>query len=114
MTYDLLRAGFHVWQIGSPALSWDEFNVWLRFCEPSSQLFKEIRGPQWSPELHRLTDIFEALQAANWQRGNAGKPSPSPRPKPVKRPGMGGEKIGAPVDLDVVRDRLAMLNGRAP
>ena len=109
ITFDLLVQGWHVWQVGTPALSWAEFGVWFRFLSPSSQTFQEIKGAQWSPEMHRLTDVLETLLAANWQRGG-GK---GPKPKPVPRPGS-RQKFGTATGIDVVRDRLTFLNGRPP
>lgn len=109
ITYDLLTAGWHLWQVGTPVMSWTEFGVWFRFLPPMSQTFQAIRGSQWSPEMHRLTDVLEVLLAANWQRGG-GK---GPKPKPMPRPGS-KQKFGTATSLDVVRDRLTFVNGRAP
>lgn len=112
ITYDLLVQGFHLWQVGTPALSWLEFGVWFRFLPSQSQTFQAIRGPQWSAEMHRLTDVLETLMAANWQRGG-GK---GPKPKPVKRPGVGknAQRFGKAAPLVDVRAHLMRLNGRAP
>ena len=108
--YDLIRAGLRVWQVGTRAFGWDDFAVWVRFAESGSQLVKAVAGVQWSPELHRLTDVFEVLNAANWQRGGRG-----PKPKPVRRPGFkSGEQMGKPVSFERVEQFLLARNGRTP
>jgi len=109
VTYDLLMGGWHLWQVGTPALSWVEFGVWFRFLPTDSQTFQAVKGPQWSPEMHRLTDIAEILMGANWQRagGKGSKPKPLPRPSSK-------QKFGTATSIDVVRDRLTFLNGRPP
>lgn len=60
--------------------------------------------------MHRLTDIFDVLAAANWQRGGKG-----PRPQPAKRPGKStAERFGKPVPFEQVEQFLINRNGRAP
>lgn len=109
--YDLLSAGLRLWQVGTRAFGWDDFAVWVKFTPTASQLAMAVRGYQWSPEMHRLTDIFEVLAAANWQRAG-GKGG---RPKPVKRPGdRKSDRLGKPVPFDQVEQFLIARNGRAP
>jgi hypothetical protein len=108
--YDLLRSGLRLWQVGTRAFGWDDFAIWLKFAEPTTQLARAIHGPSWSPEMHRLTDIFDVLAAANWQRGGKG-----PRPQPSKRPGKStAERFGKPVPFEQVEQFLINRNGRAP
>lgn len=109
--YDLICSGLRLWQIGTRAFGWDDFAVWLKFASPNSQLARAIHGDQWSPEMHRLTDIFDVLAAANWQRsGGRGA-----RPKPARRPGKSqSERLGKPVPFEQVEQYLINRNGRAP
>ena len=108
--YDLICSGLRLWQVGTRVFGWDDFAVWVRFAEPDSQLVKAVAGLQWSPELHRLTDIFEVLNAANWQRGGRGQ-----KPKPIRRPGSSsGEHMGKAVTFERVEEFLMARNGRTP
>ena len=109
VTYDLLMRGWHLWEVGTPALSWVEFGIWFRFLPTDSQTFQAAKGPQWSAEMHRLTDIAEILIGANWQRGGSRGPKPKPLPRPSSK-----QKFGTATAIDVVRDRLTFLNGRPP
>lgn len=109
--YDLIAHGLRLWQVGTRAFGWDDFAVWLRFAEPTSQLARALHGDRWSPELHRLTDIFDVLSAANWQR-SGGK---GPRPKPTRRPGdSNAQRFGKPVPIERVDEYLMQRNGRTP
>lgn len=56
----------------------------IRHLPRDSALGRALLGEaaQWSPELHRLTDIADLLAGANWQRGG----SATKKPKPIKRP----------------------------
>ncbi len=109
--YDLLVAGLRLSWVGTPRLAWDDFAVWVKFVKPESQLYQSAYGPQWSREMHRLTDIADILAAANYQRGG----SRGPRPKPFKRPGdKNSQTFGRAVPIDDVRQFLTERNGRAP
>ncbi|WP_425591812.1 DUF5361 domain-containing protein [Actinomyces procaprae] len=46
----------------------------------------------WGLTEHLLAAAVDALNIANWQRANAGKKAPSPRPKPIPRPGVKTEE----------------------
>jgi hypothetical protein len=67
---------------------------------------------QWGMIVNQLLAAeVDALNVANWQRGNRGRRSASPRPKPIPRPGITGygaksEVVSMPVDE--VRRRLAL------
>lgn len=101
-------AGFRLRRLGTPHFGWDDLAVWLKFLSRDSQLYQAIYGPQWSPEMHRLTDVVDVLTQANWQRGGRG-----PRPKPIKRPGdKSAETFGRAVPIDDVRKFLLERNGR--
>lgn len=107
--YDLLMLGVKIRHLGTGRFGWDDFALFVKFMPASSQLFQAVRGPQWSPELHMLANILDALMSANWQRGG----NKGPRPKPVKRPGSGGsERLGKPVAFERVEEFLLLRNGR--
>lgn len=61
-----------------------ELITYIRYLPRDSALGRALLGEaaDWSPEMHRLTDVAELLAGANWQRAN-GK---GPKPKPIKRP----------------------------
>lgn len=43
-------------------------------------------GANWTVTDYLLAEIIDLLAAGNWQRGNAGAKSPSPKPQPMWRP----------------------------
>lgn len=50
-----------------------------------SALFRAVNGPDavtWTPVLHRLTDVADLLNVANWQRTEGKGPAPSPITRP--------------------------------
>lgn len=53
-----------------------------------SALFKSVNGADavtWTPILHRLTDVADLLNTANWQRTDGKSPQPSPIERPARR-----------------------------
>jgi len=110
--YDLLPLGVYLRHVGTQRFGWDDFAIWVKFMPTSSQLYQAVHGPQWSPELHMLANIFDTLASGNWQRGG-GK---GPRPKPVKRPRVDKnvQTFGKPKAFADVQQFLVDLNGRAP
>jgi hypothetical protein len=67
---------------------------------------------QWGLVSNQLLAAeVDALNVANWQRGNQGRKTASPRPKPVPRPGVKGDGAKSEVvslPVDEVRRLLAL------
>jgi hypothetical protein len=70
-------------------------------------------GAYWSADTYLLALIGDALQAANWQRANAGAKAKSPFPKPIPRPQVEGQQkqgrrlgAGKGVPIDEMKQRL--------
>ena len=66
----------------------------------------------WQLEHQLLAGIYDATAAGNWQRGG-GK---GRKPKPVKRPGVGGtsEQFGSGRSRDELDDLIEATTGRRP
>jgi hypothetical protein len=56
----------------------------------------------WDAQDHILAGIFDALVAANYQRGGA----KGARPTPLKRPGQGPRTYGKAIPIEEARERL--------
>jgi hypothetical protein len=51
-----------------------------------SALFRSVNGADavtWTPVMHRLTDVADLLQVANYQRTDGKGPAPSPITRPA-------------------------------
>lgn len=81
----------------------------IRGLPPTSRLRAALAGgqPQWSVTDHLLAAAVDTLVAANWQRGNQGAKTPSPRPKPLPRPAV--LAAGRPADTDRETARQAAI-----
>lgn len=92
--YDLIKIGLRLSWLGTDLLSWRDLIVILRQSPRESAYARAKLGEKvaWGETEHLLAAIFDALQIANWQRGNAGKKAPSPKPKPIPRPGVNRDK----------------------
>lgn len=92
--YDLLTMGKRLEDLGTLALSWRDLLVIIRQAPLDSAYVRAKRGEaaHWGVAEYLLATVVDALEAANWQRGNQGAKTPSPRPKPVHRPGVKDEK----------------------
>lgn len=87
--YDLITLGLRLEWRGTPRLSWRDLLVIVQQSPRTSAPSREVNGAvaAWSVTDYLLADIYDVLANANWQRANAGKKSPSARPKPYPRPG---------------------------
>jgi len=103
---------------GTDRLNWRDLHVIIVEAGIDSPIISattpDIAG--WDKRTSLLADIFDALMAANWQRG-AGKswekPDPYPRPKPPEEPEtlnpsieQSGRYIGEPAPLNDVAEWL--------
>lgn len=83
--YDLLVLGLRRVDLGTRRLSWRDLWVIVRQSPRTSALARAIHGVAvtWSQDTYLLADLFDAIQAGNWQRGRGkgGRPKPFPRPK---------------------------------
>lgn len=65
----------------------------------------------WRLEHHLLALLVDATAVGNWQRGNAGRKSPSRRPSPLPRPGVTRHAIGrTSLSREEVKAFLARFN----
>lgn len=91
--------GLRLEDLGTSALSWRDLYVVLRQAPRTSAYARSSLGVDalWGLGEHLAASILDALNLANWQRGNQGAKSPSPRPKPTPRPGAdsGDKKFGS-------------------
>ncbi|MFD7539566.1 MULTISPECIES: hypothetical protein [unclassified Streptomyces] len=85
---DLFRPG--------SGLTWRRLRALVVNLPTDSALARTMVGPDsvWTLETQLLAAVHDRLSEANWQRGNAGSKSPSRRPQPIPRPGVGTDRIG--------------------
>lgn len=88
--YDLISLGMRLRDLGTDKLSWRDLLVITRQAPRQSALARAAHGSDlaWGLTEHLLATAVDALNIANWQRGNEGRKSPSRKPKPVPRPGV--------------------------
>lgn len=62
----------------------------MRNLPPKGALDRALQGDAapWGLTEQLLASVADAVRVANWQRANAGKKRPSPRPQPIVRPGV--------------------------
>ena len=84
--YDLIGLGLRLEDAGTRRLSWRDLWVIVRQAPRTSALARSIHGQRvaWSQDTYLLADIFDVLQAANWQRGGGKGPKPKPFPRPSR------------------------------
>lgn len=92
--YDLIRMGLRLADLGTLALSWRDLLVIIRQAPPESAYVRSVRGEdsQWQLTQQLLASIKDSVEMGNWQRANAGRKAPTPRPKPIPRPGIRNDK----------------------
>lgn len=93
--------------MGTERLSWRDLLVVVNQSPRWSALSRAVdpEGSLWGLSEHLLAAVFDSLERGNWQRaGN----NHAPRPKPLPRPGVGGEgkKYGTALPMDEVAKRL--------
>lgn len=98
--------------LGTERLSWRRFRNLVDRLPVGSQLYRDLHGDGWTATEHLLAAAVDALNAANWQRGNAGNKSPSPKPKPVPRPGDAAEASTHKLSPAETAERLRALRRR--
>lgn len=101
--YDLIRLGLRLDQLGTKRLSWRDLWVIVRQSGRDSALARSLHGERvgWTQETWLLADIFDVLQAANWQRNLGKGPKPKPFPRPVKANDSTTKTFGsAPLPID--------------
>lgn len=107
--YDLIALGLRRDWLGTPALSWRDLLVITRQTPQGTALHRAVNGERsdWTLPVALLADIYDVLNAANWQRsgGKGRRPKPWPRPKdPSATPA--GKRWGAGPKTQDELDRL--------
>lgn len=90
ISFDLLKVGKHLRDLGTKQLDWLEFKHFLEWLPPTgdSALFR-ARHPKswnWDRNTEMLSYILYALQGANWQRAGGDSNSANQRPELIQRP----------------------------
>lgn len=110
--YDLIVMGLRLDWLGTERLSWRDLHVIVQNLPRESALARAMHGKDvlWGLSEHLLAEAIDVLALANWQRSNAGKRTPGPKPKPIPRPGKsdGVQRIGAePLPIAELDDWIA-------
>jgi len=86
---DLLKAGLHLDDIGTPRLGWHELLAFVKDARTGSALAISMAGQKarWTDADYLLAAATDALNGANWQRsgGRFGQPKKIPRPGDTSR-----------------------------
>lgn len=94
-------------QLFTGELTWRELGVYIRGLPPTSRLRVAMAGgtPQWTLSEHLLAGAVDLLAAANWQRGNSGRPrhEQSRPPKQLPRPTAPTEPGSAAPEREAAR-----------
>lgn len=93
--FDLIALGLRLRWLGVPGRSfnWRDLRAIVALSPPDSALRRVTEGEGWTRTDHLLALVVDHLAVANWQRQ---RKKGSTRPKPLKRPGMKGDrKVGA-------------------
>lgn len=93
--------GFHLHDIGTTALSWEEFEALVVHVPPTAEsaIFR-ARYPKswwWSPREDIAAYTLHAVQVANWQRSGGKSKQPTVMSRPVER-----KTSNRPADVDAV------------
>lgn len=88
--YDLLVIGRSLEDLGTDRLSWRDLWIVLTQAPRTSAYARSRLGEAalWGLAEHLIASVLDAVNAGNWQRGNQGRQVPTPRPRPVSRPGV--------------------------
>lgn len=97
--YDLITLGLRLSDLGTPRLTWRDLWVIVHHLPAGAALSRAVAGEDalWALTDHLLAVLIDATQLGNWQRENAGRKSPTPKPKLLPRPGVkqDGKKFGS-------------------
>ena len=87
----MIERGLRLRDLGTDRLTWHELAVIVKHLPRSSALVRVIEGDDhpWGLAEQLLAAAVDALSAANWQRGEGKRKD---KPKPIPRPGVGGDK----------------------
>ena len=123
LSYELLKIGKHLRDIGTEALDWAELRDFIRWLPPvpENALYRDMhpKSWDWNTNTEFQSMILYALQGANWQRGGSPedkRPEMILRPDDFKtEPESEPEQPEQTFTLDTIKDELArrraMLNG---
>ncbi len=111
--YDLITLGLRLDDLGTESLSWRDLLVILQNLPRTSAYARDTLGDDvmWGLGEQLLAIVADRLDVANWQRGNEGRKSPSPRPKLIPRPGVRDSKSKIGSDPIKIRDFDAWWDG---
>ena len=101
---DLLTAGLHWHDLGTPRLSLGEL-VWFVLCAPPGTATHFARSERFSLESHLLAMAVDELRVQTWLNTEDAQRNPADqryRPTPLPRPGV------TYVDPDVQPDRFTV------
>jgi hypothetical protein len=104
--YDLLTMGLHLDDLGTLALSWRDLLVILQNLPRTSAYGRAKCGDdaEWGLLEQLSAMVSDRLDVANWQRANAGKKTPSAKPRPIPRPGVKDDRAKVGRDPIKVKD----------
>ncbi|ATL70785.1 hypothetical protein [Nocardia terpenica] len=87
MTFELLKIGKHIRDVGTEELDWKEFKYFIECLPPvpDNAVFRAMRpnSYNWSLNTTFLSLMLYALQGANWQRAGGDEDK---RPEPIIKP----------------------------
>jgi hypothetical protein len=87
--YELIAVGARLRWLGSNRLTWNDVRAVVKHSPPGGALHRAIDpdGSGWTVDSYLLAALFDATNAANWQRaGDKSKARPEPLPRPGERP----------------------------
>ncbi|MEC5185297.1 hypothetical protein RCH12_002773 [Cryobacterium sp. MP_3.1] len=66
MEADLLRAGYRLDDLGTPALSWRDLNLLQATFGPGSMTYRSIHGHDWGQSESMTAELIDAVQNLGW------------------------------------------------
>ena len=75
-------------------MSWRDLWLFITYAPRDSAYARAVLGEEalWGLLEHLAATIADGINVGNWQRANTGRKAPTPRPKPIKRPGAKTEE----------------------
>lgn len=115
---DLIRIGLRLTDIGTEAMSWEDFHAWIRYADPKSAVYRSREGHSWSIETAILANLYDVMiwllyAFIRSKGGRMRKPKPFPRPEALTpATEKETENLGTAHDVDDVKAFLERKNGR--
>lgn len=104
--YDLISLGLRLDWIGSERLTWRDLWVIVQQLPRTSAMARSVdpEATLWGQAEQILAGIYDALNVANWQRGEAKRHT---FPKPLPRPGVEPESQSFGAGDGIAMDEMA-------